>query len=90
MSVGVRVTQAEFIIFESMRLKQSVGIVWRQTECESLKRDLLLLRNNPYRRLQARGDKTEDQSYQFSMYIWRLDMMQQLITLEINRSSLEQ
>ena len=56
-SVGVRVTQAEFIIFETMRPKKSIGSVWRQTECEFLKRDLLRLRKNSFRRLQARGDK---------------------------------
>jgi hypothetical protein len=89
-SVDILVTQTEFIIFETMRLKKSVGSVWRQTECEFFKRDLLRLRKNPYRRFQARGDKTGDQTYQLPMNVWRLDVIQQSITLEINRSILEQ
>ena len=66
--------QAEFIIFETMRLKKSVDSVWRQIECEFLKRDLLWLRKNPYRRLQARGNKTDDQTYQLPMKFWHIDV----------------
>jgi hypothetical protein len=89
-SVGVCVTQSEFIIFETRRLKKSVGSVWMQTECEFLKRVILQLRKDPYRLLQVRGNKTDDQTYQLPMNVWHLDMVQQLIMLEINRLILEQ
>ena len=74
-SVGICVTQAEFVIFETMILKKSVGSIWRQTECEFLERDLLQLWKNPYRWLQARGNKTGDQTYQLRMNVWHLDMI---------------
>ena len=50
--------------------QKSVGCVWRQTECEFLKRNLLRLRKNPYRRLLERGDKTDDQTYQLPINVF--------------------
>ncbi|KAF7277564.1 hypothetical protein GWI33_006807, partial [Rhynchophorus ferrugineus] len=39
-----------------------------QIECEFLKRDLTQLRENPYRRVQVRGDKINGQKQQLPTY----------------------
>ena len=68
-NIGRRTRKA--IQVYNLRNNESEESVWRQTECEFLKGDLLRLRKNPFRRLQARGDKTDDQTYQLPMNVWR-------------------